>query len=36
MGGMPVNAGDIIVGDQDGLLAFPPTLVATAIERALA
>ena len=35
-GGMPVNAGDIIVGDQDGLLAFPPSLAATVIEKALA
>ncbi|MCA1378703.1 RraA family protein [Bradyrhizobium sp. NBAIM20] len=36
VGGMPVNAGDIIVGDQDGLLAFPPSLAATVIEKALA
>jgi regulator of RNase E activity RraA len=36
VGGMPVNAGDIIVGDQDGLLAFPPSLAATVIENALA
>lgn len=35
VGGMPVNAGDIIVGDQDGLLAFPPSLAATVIEKAL-
>ncbi len=24
LGGMAVNPGDIVVGDQDGLLAFPP------------
>jgi len=36
VGGMPVNAGDIIVGDQDGLLAFPPSLAARVIEKALA
>ncbi|MGY3238450.1 regulator of RNase E activity RraA [Bradyrhizobium sp. USDA 4472] len=36
VGGMPVNAGDIIVGDQDGLLAFPPALAVTVIEKALA
>ncbi|MDA9444483.1 dimethylmenaquinone methyltransferase [Bradyrhizobium sp. CCBAU 51745] len=36
VGGMPVNAGDIIVGDQDGLLAFAPSLAATVIEKALA
>ncbi|MGJ4931279.1 hypothetical protein ACQR1I_17795 [Bradyrhizobium sp. HKCCYLS2038] len=31
-----MNAGDIIVGDQDGLLAFPPSLAAGVIEKALA
>ncbi|MDA9420782.1 RraA family protein [Bradyrhizobium sp. CCBAU 53380] len=36
VGGMPVKAGDIIVGDQNGLLAFPPSLAATVIEKALA
>ena len=36
VGGMPVNPGDIVVGDQDGLLAFPPSLAATVIEKALA
>lgn len=32
----PADAGDIIVGDQDGLLAFQPSLAATVIEKALA
>jgi RraA family protein len=36
VGGMVVNPGDIIVGDQDGLLAFAPHLAATVIEKALA
>ena len=36
VGGMVVNPGDIIVGDQDGLLAFPPSLAAKVIEKALA
>jgi regulator of RNase E activity RraA len=36
IGGMVVNPGDIIVGDQDGLLAFSPHLAATIIEKALA
>jgi regulator of RNase E activity RraA len=36
VGGMVVNPGDIIVGDQDGLLAFPPALAATVIEKAIA
>ena len=35
-GGVVVNPGDIIVGDQDGLLAFAPRLAATVIEKALA
>ena len=36
IGGMVVNPGDIIVGDEDGLLAFAPTEAATVIEKALA
>jgi regulator of RNase E activity RraA len=36
IGGMVVNPGDIIVGDQDGLLAFSPHLAATIIAKALA
>ena len=36
VGGMTVNPGDVIVGDQDGLLAFPPTLASKVIEKALA
>jgi len=36
VGGMVVNPGDIIVGDQDGLVAFAPHLAATVIEKALA
>ena len=36
IGGMVVNPGDILVGDQDGLLAFPPGDAATLIERAQA
>jgi RraA family protein len=32
MGGMPVNPGDIIVGDADGLVAIPPQIA----ERVLA
>lgn len=34
IGGMVVNPGDIVVGDQDGLLAFAPGEAATVIERA--
>lgn len=34
IGGMVVNPGDIIVGDQDGLLAFAPSEAATVIEKA--
>jgi regulator of RNase E activity RraA len=33
---MVVNPGDIIVGDQDGLLAFFPSLASKVIEKALA
>ncbi|MGL5735574.1 MAG: RraA family protein, partial [Beijerinckiaceae bacterium] len=36
VGGMVVNPGDIIVGDQDGLLAFAPALAETVMEKALA
>ena len=36
IGGMVVNPGDIIVGDQDGLLAFPVQGVESLIERARA
>jgi hypothetical protein len=36
VGGMVVNPGDIIVGDQDGLLAFAPHLAEAVIEQALA
>jgi regulator of RNase E activity RraA len=36
VGGMVVNPGDIIVGDQDGLLAFAPRLAEPTIEKALA
>ncbi len=36
VGGMVVNPGDIIVGDRDGLLAFPPSEAAALIEAALA
>jgi regulator of RNase E activity RraA len=36
IGGMVVNPGDIIVGDQDGLLSFAPSLAQTVIEKALA
>jgi regulator of RNase E activity RraA len=36
VGGMVVKPGDIIVGDQDGLLAFDPSLARTVIEKALA
>jgi regulator of RNase E activity RraA len=36
VGGMVVNPGDIIVGDQDGLLAFPPALAPKVIEKAIA
>lgn len=36
IGGMVVNPGDIIVGDQDGLLAFPASEAAALIDKALA
>lgn len=36
VGGMVVNPGDIIVGDQDGLLAFAPSEAPLVIEKALA
>jgi len=36
VGGMAVNPGDIIVGDEDGLLAFSPSLASQVIEKALA
>lgn len=35
IGGMVVNPGDIIVGDEDGLLAFAPSEAASVIEKAL-
>jgi RraA family protein len=34
VGGMPVSPGDVIVGDEDGLLAIPPDEVAALIEKA--
>jgi regulator of RNase E activity RraA len=36
VGGMVVNPGDIVVGDQDGLLAFAPAEAGIVIEKALA
>jgi len=36
VGGMVVNPGDILVGDQDGLLAIPPQGVEQLIEKARA
>jgi regulator of RNase E activity RraA len=36
IGGMIVQPGDIIVGDQDGLLAFPASEAAALIDKALA
>ena len=36
IGGMVVNPGDIVVGDQDGLLAFAPTEAVALIEKAKA
>ena len=36
IGGMVVNPGDIVVGDQDGLLAFAPADAGIVIEKALA
>lgn len=35
VGGMVVNPGDIVVGDQDGILAFAPAEALTVIEKAL-
>jgi regulator of RNase E activity RraA len=35
VGGMVVNPGDIVLGDQDGLLAFAPSLAPDLIEKAL-
>lgn len=36
IGGMVVNPGDIIAGDQDGLIAFAPVLAQEVITKALA
>jgi regulator of RNase E activity RraA len=36
VGGMVVNSGDIVVGDQDGLLAIPQQGIEELIEKALA
>jgi len=36
VGGMVVNPGDIVVGDQDGVLAFAPAEAEAVIEKALA
>jgi regulator of RNase E activity RraA len=36
VGGMIVNPGDIVVGDQDGLLAFSPDEAELLIEKARA
>jgi len=36
VGGMVVNPGDIVVGDQDGLMAFAPDEAAQLIEKARA
>jgi RraA family protein len=36
IGGMIVNPGDIVVGDQDGVLAFPASEAAAVIDKALA
>lgn len=33
-GGVPVNPGDIIIGDGDGVIAIPQDMAETAIERA--
>lgn len=35
VGGMVVQPGDVIVGDQDGLLAFPASEAAAVIDKAL-
>jgi regulator of RNase E activity RraA len=34
VGGMVVQPGDLVVGDQDGLLAFAPDMAASLIEKA--
>ena len=36
VGGMVVRPGDIVIGDQDGLCAFPPSLAKEVIAKALA
>jgi regulator of RNase E activity RraA len=36
VGGMVVRPGDIVVGDRDGLCAFPQAIAETVIEKALA
>lgn len=36
IGGAVVNPGDVLVGDEDGIIAFPPDQVPTLIERASA
>jgi regulator of RNase E activity RraA len=36
VGGMVVNPGDIVVGDQDGLVCFAPDIAELTIEKALA
>ena len=36
VGGMMVSPGDVMVGDEDGLLAIPPGDVAALIEKARA
>lgn len=36
VGGMVVRPGDVIVGDQDGLLAFAPDMATALIEKARA
>lgn len=35
-GGVPVNPGDIIIGDGDGVIAIPQDMAETAVERATA
>ena len=34
VGGMAVHPGDVVVGDQDGLLAFAPAMAVSLIEKA--
>jgi regulator of RNase E activity RraA len=34
VGGMAVHPGDVVVGDQDGLLAFTPAMAVSLIEKA--